>query len=93
MCGGILINDPKLLEGVEGPYECILLSKAAKYGNLFGSPMQNIFEEFNDKPIWWVMLIAWDGPVAERRGLGFIYEDCLEYMTPAGKVWKEILLA
>ena len=93
LCGGILINDPKLLEGVEGPYECILLSKAAKYGNLFGSPMQNIFEEFNDKPIWWVMLIAWDGPVAERRGLGFIYEDYLRYMTPAGKIWKEILLA
>lgn len=93
LCGGLLINDAKLLEGVGDVYECILLSKAARYGDVFGSPMPNIFEDFGDKPIWWVMLIVWDGPVAERRGLGFIYEDCLDCMTPAGKVWKEILLA
>ncbi|KJA19951.1 hypothetical protein HYPSUDRAFT_43853 [Hypholoma sublateritium FD-334 SS-4] len=93
LCGGLLVNDAKLLEGVEGPYEYILLSKAASYGNEFGSPVHNIFEDFNNKPIWWVMLIAWDGPVAERRGLGFVYEDCLEYTTPPGKAWNEILLA
>ena len=93
LCGGVRINDYELLEGMKSPYECVLLSKEASYKNIFRERAHNVFEEINDKPIWWDMLIVWDGPVAERRGLGFIYEDCLEYMTPAGKVWKEILLA
>lgn len=93
LCGGIRINDYELRAGVESPYECVLLSKAACYQNYFRDQAHNIFEDSTSKPIWWVMLIVWDGPVAERRGLGFIYEDSLEYMTPPGKAWKEVLLA
>lgn len=71
-----------------GRYECVLLSKADGHANEFND---GYFWESLGKPIWWVMLIAWDGPVAERRGLGFIYEDCMEYMNP--RRWKEIVLA
>lgn len=88
LCGGIRPNDPQLLDAMAGRYECVLLSKADGHANEFND---GYFWESLGKPIWWVMLIAWDGPVAERRGLGFIYEDCLEYMNP--RRWKEIVLA
>ena len=40
-----------------------------------------------------VMLLEWNGGVAERRGLGTIDPLAIKKSFPPGPVWKEILLA
>ncbi|KAF8969656.1 hypothetical protein BDZ97DRAFT_1794494 [Flammula alnicola] len=93
LCGGLRLDDPQLLEGIQGPYEGVLMSKADSYDNFFNDRDDNAFSKLGGRPFYWLALIVWEGGVAERRALGFIYEECLEYMTPPGKVWKEIVLA
>ncbi|KDR79149.1 hypothetical protein GALMADRAFT_208615 [Galerina marginata CBS 339.88] len=43
---------------------------------------------------YWVMLISRQEKqiIAERRGEGFLFQDCMEHVLPPGKVWKEIVL-
>ncbi|KAF8972571.1 heterokaryon incompatibility protein-domain-containing protein, partial [Flammula alnicola] len=89
-CGGIKIDDPKLLPTLEIPYEAVIVSKVSRYNDLFNDKVEV------DKPIYWILLIEWVGPervIAERRGIGYVFLDCLEYMLEPGKVWKEIVLA
>jgi hypothetical protein len=40
-----------------------------------------------------VLVLEWDGGVAERRGGGVISRSAIENSLPPGPVWKEILLA
>ncbi|KDR69159.1 hypothetical protein GALMADRAFT_104107 [Galerina marginata CBS 339.88] len=90
VCGGILFDDPNLMKGVLGPHELVLLSKMDRFKDFFN-------DRFRFKrPFYWVMLIAWQGGeklVAERRGIGFLFQDCIEHVLYPGKVWKEIVLA
>ncbi|KAL8750401.1 MAG: hypothetical protein Q9184_006438 [Pyrenodesmia sp. 2 TL-2023] len=39
-----------------------------------------------------VMLISWQGPLAERRGIGTIYKQAMKNALDPGPVWKRILL-
>jgi len=39
-----------------------------------------------------IMLIEWNGHVAERRGIGTLEKTAVAYGLPPGAVWKEILL-
>ena len=39
-----------------------------------------------------VMLIEWNGPVAERRGFGRLIKTALAHSLPPGPQWKEIIL-
>ncbi|KDR79143.1 hypothetical protein GALMADRAFT_223393 [Galerina marginata CBS 339.88] len=90
ICGGVNLDDPKLMEGVTGPHELILLSKMDRWENFFNNNTDFV------RPFYWVMLIGWQGPeqvVAERRGIGFLFRDCVEHVLHPGKVWKEIVLA
>lgn len=41
---------------------------------------------------FWAMLIEWKNGIAERRGLGQIYQKALANSFAPGPVWKEILL-
>ncbi|KDR79145.1 hypothetical protein GALMADRAFT_223394 [Galerina marginata CBS 339.88] len=90
ICGGVNFDDPKLMEGVPGPQELVLLSKMDRWEDFFNDRISFA------RPIYWVMLIAWQGPeqvVAERRGIGFLFRDRVEHVLRPGKVWKEIVLA
>lgn len=40
-----------------------------------------------------VMLLEWEDNIAERRGLGFIFQDAADNSIGPGPMWKEILLA
>ncbi|KAH9482060.1 hypothetical protein JR316_0004155 [Psilocybe cubensis] len=71
-------------------HELVMLSKMDQYDDFFNDTIT--FE----RPFYWVMLIEWVGTkkvLAERRGIGLIFQDCMEYVLSPGKVWKEIVLA
>ncbi|KDR70006.1 hypothetical protein GALMADRAFT_230334 [Galerina marginata CBS 339.88] len=92
VCGEIKFDDPKLMDDgkAQGPHELILLSKLDRYDNFFNH--MTTYE----RPFYWVMLIVWVGEekvVAERRGIGFFFQDCMEHVLHPGKVWTEIVLA
>ncbi|PPQ66802.1 hypothetical protein CVT26_009649 [Gymnopilus dilepis] len=91
ICGGVKLDDPILSRsGLKGPHEFILLSTVDRYDDFFNNDAKT------DREMYWVMLITWIGPnkvVAERRGIGFIFCDCLDRMIPPGRLWKEIVLA
>ncbi|KAL8916882.1 MAG: hypothetical protein Q9208_008284 [Pyrenodesmia sp. 3 TL-2023] len=42
--------------------------------------------------LYYVMLITWRGPIAQRRGIGRIYRRAMKYALDPGPVWKQILL-
>jgi hypothetical protein len=42
--------------------------------------------------LYWVMLIVWDGQIAERKGIGQVYQCSLEFCLDPGAVWREIVL-
>ena len=46
-----------------------------------------------DLDLYNIMLLEWNGEVAERRGIGTIKQSAIIKSFPPGPVWKEILLA
>ncbi|KAH9476435.1 hypothetical protein JR316_0012010 [Psilocybe cubensis] len=89
-CGGVKLDNPRSMQTVKGPHELILLSSMDKYDGYFNDTIKH------KRPYYWAMLIAWVGEdkvIAERRGIGFIYNDCMDVILPPGRVWKEIVLA
>jgi hypothetical protein len=46
-----------------------------------------------DPDLYNIMLLEWNGGVAERRGIGTIKQSAIGKSFPPGPVWKEILLA
>ena len=42
--------------------------------------------------LFYVMLIQWRGGIAERKGLGSIWQKAVERSLPPGPKWKEIIL-
>jgi hypothetical protein len=46
-------------------------------------------EEWN---FYWVMLIVCDGQIAERKGIGQVYQHSLEFCLDPGPMWREIVL-
>jgi hypothetical protein len=46
----------------------------------------------NGWKLYYVMLIEWNGGIAERRGFGQIYKSAVDMSLPPGPQWKEILL-
>lgn len=88
-CGGIKFDNPKVMENSKGPHELILLSTMDKYDDFFNDSITL------ERPFHRVMLITFveEEVVAERRGIGILFQDCVEHVLPPGKVWKEIVLA
>ena len=83
---GIIELDCALRESSARPCELLVMSECRYRGDLPG---------FRGEPPWngyWVMLIEWDGPVAERRGIGQILKPALAEAFPPGPAWKEIIL-
>ncbi|KDR77775.1 hypothetical protein GALMADRAFT_155541 [Galerina marginata CBS 339.88] len=99
-CGHIQIEDDTPKE-VPGPHELVLLSKMPT-DKIVELSKTKIYTPFffhavqSGRPFYWVMYIVWLGGkkvVAERKGLGWIYEDCIGDLPRGGKkIWKEIIL-
>ncbi|KAF8955295.1 heterokaryon incompatibility protein-domain-containing protein [Flammula alnicola] len=89
ICGGIKFDDPKLVNAV-GPYELVLISQLDRFdGEIFRDGISH------DRKVHWVVLIMWQDKervIAERRGIGYLFQDCMKYMLTPGK-WTEIVLA
>ncbi|PPQ93699.1 hypothetical protein CVT25_001740, partial [Psilocybe cyanescens] len=89
-CGKIQFCNPKVMENSKGPHELILLSTMDKYDGFFNDSIAL------ERPFYWVMLITSVGEeevVTEKRGIGILFQDCMEHVLPPGKIWKEIVLA
>jgi hypothetical protein len=95
-CGSIFLSDYNILEGGQ-PHELLVLSECRyslerspisdrKYDSIFMKLNQDLWD------LYWVMLITWKDGIAERRGLGQIYQDAFDRAYPPGPVWKEIVL-
>ncbi|PPQ69957.1 hypothetical protein CVT26_013293 [Gymnopilus dilepis] len=90
VCGGLTLDDPHFLANCAPPHELVILSEFDRYSSFFDDGVNY------DRKIFWVMLIVWRGEervVAERRGIGILFQDCLGLVLPPGKTWKEIVLA
>lgn len=91
MCGGVRLDDLESMKDVQGPHALVLLSKLSRYDKYLNDAT------VHERPFFWVMVIEWVGEakevLAERRGIGYLFEDCMEHVLPPGKVWKEVVLA
>lgn len=47
---------------------------------------------YDSKHVYWTLCIRWSEGIAERVGLGFVFESALKYSHTLGPVWKEIVL-
>jgi hypothetical protein len=87
--GGAYLDDGEYCLDTGKPHEAVILSKAESCPLLQpswkGSPPA-------DRPFFWVLIIEWQGEVAERKGVGYIYQSHIDRLLPPGRVWKEIVL-
>jgi len=42
---------------------------------------------------YYVMLLEWHEGIAERRGLGLLHQNAVDFSLAPGPTWKEIFLA
>ncbi|KAH9215479.1 heterokaryon incompatibility protein-domain-containing protein [Leptodontidium sp. 2 PMI_412] len=98
-CGRIEMNgfEETTFFETSGPLEFILLSdwdyprsKGWKFRDKGNS---NYPANSAELPCYHVLLLEWIGGIAERRGLGVIYQNAVERSFTPGPVWKEIFLA
>ncbi|KAF4995571.1 hypothetical protein FDECE_12770 [Fusarium decemcellulare] len=80
----------------QGAFEIILLSEAfshplypdKKREWLFAYPLApNQWKYYN------VLLLEWQGGIAERRGFGLLHQGAVDFSLAPGPTWKEIFLA
>jgi hypothetical protein len=89
-CGYVIPNNAKLVR-IGKEVEVILLSECTE--SLWLSVQEDAhLEASGDYPFYWVMVVAWDGDIAERRGIGIVREGAERWSYSSGPVWKEILL-
>ena len=73
-CGSVRVDDDALTRR-KGPlaFEAVVLSGAQRCSTF---QCTTVSTPPPDKPFYWVMLIGWEEPFAERKGLGYIYRSC-----------------
>lgn len=82
----------------QGPFEVILLSES--YSHPFAEKLEHqpecSYNRVTGAGYWTyynVLLLEWQGGIAERRGFGFLHQSALRSSLAPGPVWKEIFLA
>ncbi|KAM0549939.1 hypothetical protein ACHAPJ_009186 [Fusarium lateritium] len=80
----------------QGPFELILLSEAysttgVQHENLHWLDPYPLAE--GQWGYYNVLLLEWQGGIAERRGFGLLHQGAVEFSLPPGATWKEIFLA
>ena len=98
LCGSVHLHGGYDTDNIE-TFEFLVLSEC-RY-SMGGSAIEDRDEwlpEMKAHPqrwdLYWVMLIEWDGKgnLAERRGIGQIYQKLIETSFPPGPSWKKIVL-
>jgi hypothetical protein len=96
-CGSIYIDgyeDSTFFER-DGTFEFIVLSESRWY--LSGAYLKDC--EYPNDPnsddwkYYQVLLLEWSEGIAERRGVGVIFQKAVERSCLPGPVWKEIFMA
>jgi hypothetical protein len=80
----------------KGPFEVILLSESLTHQcseELDSHSNGRYPKVVGQWPYYNVLLLEWQGGIAERRGFGIIYQGAVENSLAPGPVWKEIFLA
>ena len=95
-CGSVRLDGYYITEAdLNKPVEFIILSECKD--TMAGSEINERDGLSAIRKIWdlyWVMLIQWDedGIIAERRGLGQVYQKAVGTSVAPGPSWKEIIL-
>jgi hypothetical protein len=80
-----------------GPFEVILLSEVRSKTEVikFDGYVNSFYAgKYSGQRLYYnILLIEWNGGIAERRGFGHIFQQSIEYSLRPGPVWKEISLA
>jgi len=103
-CGRLLLNH-ELPSTVDRTYEFLVLSESQSPSSIFedhlkGRPktsMQHSGDPATPAGLepwdfYWVVLVIWDGEIAERRGIGQVYQSSLKSSLDPGPEWREIIL-
>jgi hypothetical protein len=101
-CGTVFFDSTEGLNSLlreQQTLEFIVLSERwAKEGNLWDYRETPIpFEKppylhSKLKNLYWVIAIQWRGGIAERKGIGSIWQEAVENSWSPGPMWKEIIL-
>lgn len=82
----------------DGPFNFILLSESDK--NPHSMDLDDEFESNGRYPrkvdqwrYYHILLLEWEGGIAERRGFGVIFQDAVAASLSPGPLWSEIFLA
>ncbi|KAL4894321.1 heterokaryon incompatibility protein-domain-containing protein [Aspergillus ambiguus] len=87
-CGALLLEDPLIAKNPSlRSHEAVVLSTAKS-----GLPIGFNMPAPTDCPCYWIMLIHWNGVCAERTGLGYTLQECVQ-LASSKVTWKEIVLA
>ncbi|GAB1315588.1 Heterokaryon incompatibility protein-domain-containing protein [Madurella fahalii] len=71
--------------------DAVILSSAAR-SSAGGYPCSPASSVLPNRPFYWVMTIEWEGNLAARKGLGFVFQDCIAAAKPDDVFWREIAL-
>jgi hypothetical protein len=99
-CGTLFLDSLEDMERAleNQPLEFALLSERWSETNRRLWDWREKALEFGSEPyvdqenLYYVMLIQWRGGIAERKGLGSIWQKAVERSLPPGPKWKEIIL-
>ncbi|KAF5676552.1 hypothetical protein FHETE_2048 [Fusarium heterosporum] len=79
------------------PLEVILLSEAYSHASLMNESENEWQNNYPTTPgqcaFYHIMLLEWQGGIAERRGFGLLHQSAVQFSLAPGPTWKEILLA
>lgn len=78
-------------------FEVILLSESCSHHDteVFEIQLQHPYSRVTGTTDWIyynVLLLEWQGGIAERRGFGFLHQSAVERSLAPGPLWKEIFL-
>lgn len=80
----------------KGPFEVILLSESFTHQcstELDRHSNNRYSKVVGQWAYYYVLLLEWQGGIAERRGFGIIFQAAIQNSLKPGPVWKEIFLA
>lgn len=93
ICGFVTLDDPSATSLDYETAELILLSLSAeKSQGTVGSDSSHHSTDTGGR-FFWVLMIEWEGSVAERKGIGKIRRNALTSALDPGLSWREIMLA
>ncbi|KAI5917495.1 heterokaryon incompatibility protein-domain-containing protein [Camillea tinctor] len=92
-CGFVSLDNVNRVKGAYDSVELIVIADSPEKVCLPGDGQKAQSQTTDVARFCWVLLIEWEGEVAERKGIGKIYRNVLTSEINLGEKWKEICLA